>query len=58
MGGWYGAAGGESYFKKEHGSWRLLTSGGGAYDAADLVRYGVPRDAACHLVQVRTGCTR
>ena len=44
---WYGAGGGEHYYRLRHGTWRPAFGGGGAYSTEDLSRYGVPRAAWC-----------
>lgn len=44
---WYGAAGGEHYYRLRHGTWRLVFGGGGAYSTEELGRRGVPRAAWC-----------
>ena len=44
---WYGAGGGEHYYRLRHGTWRLAFGGGGAYSAPELRRHGVPEAAWC-----------
>ncbi len=43
---WYGAGGGEEFFKRVHGRWRKFLSGGGAMSARDAAMAGVPRSAS------------
>jgi hypothetical protein len=48
--GWWGWGGGETLFRKTAHGWSLVTSGGGALDAAGLRGYGVPSPIASEII--------
>jgi hypothetical protein len=49
---WYGNGGGENFYKKTAGKWKLLVGGGGAYESGELhSRYGVPLGIARALLR-------
>jgi hypothetical protein len=43
---WYGGGGGAWFFVKRGATWKYLTGGGGAMNADEVARYGVPKSAA------------
>lgn len=47
MGGWYGAGGGESLYRKRNGRWQLVEGGGGAMGVDYMRRFGVPQSDWC-----------
>ncbi|MEM6427510.1 MAG: hypothetical protein AAF728_20480 [Cyanobacteria bacterium P01_D01_bin.128] len=47
----WGEGGGQSVLSKESGEWQVLSSGGGAVDAATLETLGIPADAARTLIE-------
>lgn len=47
LGDWYGGGGGQSLYRKHHGQWLLVISGGGAMGKQDMREYGVPRSDWC-----------
>jgi hypothetical protein len=49
LGEWYGAGGGEALFHKVRGAWKLVTRGGGAMNASEARKLGVPRRDLCAL---------
>jgi len=53
---WYGAGGGESYYRLRHGTWRPAFGGGGAYGTAELSRRGVPSAAWCPFEVYDASC--
>jgi len=50
LGHWYGGGGGERLFQRVGGKWQSIAGGGGAMDAEDLGRYGVPRMTQCFFI--------
>jgi hypothetical protein len=42
LGEWYGAGGGQWIYRKRNGRWMFLTGGGGAMNAEELQKYGIP----------------
>ncbi len=48
---WYGAGGGETFFKRSGKRWTRFT-GGGAYSAQGLISGGMPRAAACKVIGI------
>ena len=47
----WGEGGGQSVLSKESGEWQVLSSGGGALDAATLEALGIPADTAQTLIE-------
>lgn len=47
MGGWYGAGGGETLFRRENGAWKTVSGGGGAMGVAEMRKFGVPQTLWC-----------
>ncbi len=47
VGGWYGAGGGETFFKRSGSGWRRIGGSGGATSSEELRRMGVPNTAIC-----------
>ncbi len=53
---WYGGGGGQSFYVKRGKTWKYLTGGGGAMNAVEVARYGVPKSAACVFGLAKSGC--
>jgi hypothetical protein len=53
---WYGGGGGQSFYVKRGKTWKYLTGGGGAMNALEVARYGVPKAAACVFGLAKSGC--
>ena len=49
---WYGAGGGETFFKRSGKRWARFAGGGGAYSAQDLISIGMPRATACKMIGI------
>jgi hypothetical protein len=48
---WYGNGGGENFYKKTAGKWKMFAGGGGAYQSSELHKlYGVPLNIARALL--------
>jgi len=56
MGGWYGAGGGESLYRKRGGHWNLVESGGGAMGVDYMRKFGVPQSDWCEFGIVDAIC--
>lgn len=56
MGEWYGAGGGQSLYRRDEHGWKLVTTWGGAINASELERFGVPRNAACVFAPYDKSC--
>ncbi len=49
---WFGAGGGENFYKKTAGGWQKIGGGGGAYQSSELHKlYGVPLNVARALLR-------
>jgi hypothetical protein len=57
-GEWYGAGGGEEFFKRSGSRWIRIGGGGGALGARDLRRLGVPLSAICAFHTYDAKCPR
>lgn len=55
---WYGAGGGETYYRLRNGVWRRAFGGGGAYRAQDLIGQGVPAAALCPFMTYDARCPK
>lgn len=56
IGEWYGAGGGQSLYRRHRGEWQIVTTGGGAMNASEMRKFGVPRSASCTLTSDRSMC--